>query len=718
MRRAAASAISPKVFSRNGASWLLALCAVFIAAGASADDPPKIELGPIVITGNRVERDTFDVPFAVSRVEADELAAAGAQINLSEALDGVPGLLVRNRSNYAQDLQINSRGFGARASFGVRGLRLYADGIPGTAPDGQGQVSHFDLASAERVEVLRGPFSALYGNSSGGVIAVTSRAPEDERFWASASAGSFGLRQFRLGGQGRFLSGWSALANYSDFEIDGFRPHSSAERRLAFARLGFDGANDRLVLTAGDLTQPAQDPLGLSRAQFEQDSRQTTAQAEQFDTRKDTAQTQAGLSWNRRLDVGPLRDLQITGFGGRRAVTQFLAIPVAAQSDPRHSGGVIDFDRSFGGLDARARLRLGVVEVIGGLAYEQQDEDRRGYENFVGTGTAQQLGVAGAPRRDEFNRIDSFDQYLQAEWQFARAWSSTLGVRRGELRFASRDQYFANGDDSGRRSFSYVNPVASLSFQASPDVNVYISGGRGFESPTLNELSYRPDGGSGFNNTLDAQTSRQFEIGAKLRKSSAQFEIALFHADTDDELVIQTNAGGRSSFANAGRTRRQGAELAAHWNLAKAWGSRLALTWLDASYRDAFLTCAAVPCTAPTVTVPGGNRIPATAKESAYAELVWSPRPRFKLALEGRAVSRIAVNDLNSDFASGYGLLALRAEHQHDLGHWRLRTLVRLDNVLDRTYVGSVIVNESNGRFLEPGSPRAALLSLNVERRL
>ncbi|MGH8529316.1 MAG: TonB-dependent receptor family protein [Nevskiales bacterium] len=713
-----ASAGSSVVLSKSRAAWSFALCALFIADCAAAADPPAIELGPIVITGARAERSTFELPFAVSQVEADELSSAGAQINLSEALARVPGLLVNNRSNYAQDLQINSRGFGARASFGVRGLRLYADGIPGTAPDGQGQVSHFDLASAERVEILRGPFSALYGNSSGGVISVSSRSPEDKQLWASASAAEFGLRQFRFGGQGRFQNTWSALANYSDLEIDGFRPHSRAERRLAFGRLGFDGTGDKLVFTASDLEQPAQDPLGLSRVQFEQTPRQTAPQAEQFDTRKDTAQSQAGLSWNRRLDAGPLRDLQIAGFSGRRAVTQFLAIPVAAQSDPRHSGGVVDFERSFGGLDARTRLRLGAVELIVGLAYEQQDEDRRGYENFVGTGTTQQLGVTGALRRDEFNRVDSFDQYLQAEWRFAPAWSGTLGVRRGELRFSSRDRYFANGDDSGRRNFSYVNPVASLSFQAAPAVNLYVSSGRGFESPTLNELSYRPDGGSGFNRTLEAQTSRQFEIGAKLRKASAQLEIALFHADTDDELVIQTNAGGRSSFANAGRTRRQGAELAAYWNLTTEWQSRLALTWLDARYQDAFLTCAAVPCTMPTLEVPAGKRIPATARESAYLELAWRPRSTFKLALEGRAVSRIAVNDVNSDFASGYGLLALRAELQHDLGPWRLRTLARLDNVLDRTYVGSVIVNEANGRFFEPGAPRAALLSLSLEQRL
>lgn len=691
----------------------------------AAADTPTPTLEPVVVTGSRVERSAFELPFAVSSVSADELSSSGAQINLSEALARVPGLLVNNRGNYAQDLQINSRGFGARAGFGVRGLRLYSDGIPATAPDGQGQVSHFDLVSAERIEVLRGPFSALYGNSSGGVISLISAAPGDDRLWAGGtltpSGAGAGQRQFRGGVQGRFGEHANARINYSDFSIDGFRPHSSADRRLAFARAGFGGPRDKFIFTASNLDQSAQDPLGLNRTQFNANSRHTTSQAGQFNTRKETAQTQAGLSWQRQLGTDVFRDAEVAVYGGRRAVTQWLAIPdpskSPAQLNPSHPGGVIDFDRNYGGLDARGLLRLGSADLIAGVAYEQQDEDRRGFQNFVGT----ELGVTGALRRDEANRVSSFDQYLQAEWGFAPAWTGTLGLRRGDIRFRSRDRFLSNGDDSDQRSFSYTNPVAGLTFRATPDLNLYASAGRGFESPTLNELAYRSDGSSGFNSALDAQTSRQFEVGGKLRLHASRVELALFRADTDDELVVQTNSGGRSTFGNAGRTRREGAELSVFSNLAERWEARLAATWLDARYRDAFLTCpnpGTGPCSAPSVTIPSGNRIPATARTSAYAELAWTPRPFLSVALEGRAVSSIAVNDANSDFAAGYGLLALRAEHIVEWDGWRLRTLARLDNALDRRYAGSVIVNESSGRFFEPGAPRAGFLGVTLECRL
>lgn len=696
----------------KGVIFLLLMTLQSVHAG---DDTPPATLEPVVVTGSRVERSVFELPFAVSSVTADELSAAGAQINLSEALARVPGLLVNHRNNYAQDLQINSRGFGARASFGVRGLRLYADGVPATAPDGQGQVSHFDLYSAERVEVLRGPFSALYGNSSGGVIALLSRRPEDDRIWAGGTASRFGQQQFRGGAQARFGERSGALINFSDFSVSGFRPHSRADRRLAFARFGFDGTEHGVTATASHLDQPAQDPLGLTRAQFDADPQQTAPQAQQFNTRKEAAQSQAGVSWRLRPAPGLFREAEITAFGGRRSVTQWQAIPTAVQTAPNHPGGVVDFDRAFGGVDTRVGLRLGGLGLIAGLSYELQDEDRRGFENFSGA----ELGVTGALRRDEANRAAGFDQYVQAEWGFAPAWTGTLGLRHGEIRFRSDDRFLSNGDDSGQRSFSYVNPVAGIAFRATPRLNLHASAGRGFESPTLNELSYRPDAGSGFNTELDAQTSRQFELGGKLRLAASRLELALFRAGTDDELVIQTNSGGRSTFANAGRTRREGAELSLFSSLAQRWEARLAATWLDAKYRDDFQTCTAPPCPPGTLTtIPSGNRISATARTSAYAELAWAPRQALTLALEGRALSSIAVNDSNSDFAAGYGLLALRAEHTLDWNGWRLRSLARLDNVLDRVYAGSVIVNESNGRFFEPGAPRAAFLGLTFEYRL
>ena len=691
----------------------IALATAFAAQAQSTIKAGGADAERIVITGSGTEQRLFDTPYAVGTVDAATLRAAGPMVNLSEALARVPGLVVANRGNYAQDLQISSRGFGARTSFGVRGLRLYADGIPASGPDGQGSVSNFDLAGAARIEVLRGPFSALYGNSSGGVIALVSTAPTERSAGLDLDVGSQGLVQWRATVAAPLAGGFSVRASASRFDTDGLRPQSAATRQLGNVRLGWEDERNRVVVVLNSINQPAQDALGLTRAQFAADPGQTAPQATQFDTRKSTAQTQAGASWLHRYAAGPLRSAQLAAYAGQRSVTQWQSIPPATQAPARHPGGVIDFDRGYDGVDARLQWAGSGWRLTTGLAADRQQEDRRGFENFTGSGVAQVRGVTGRLRRDEDNRVQSRDVYAQGEIDMAAQLSASAGLRNGRIDIRSSDRFLSNGDDSGRLRFGYTTPVAALRWQPADDLSVYASFGRGFESPTLNELAYRPDGNPGFNTALTPQRNRQWELGVKWRADGgrASVDAALFQATTQDEIGVQTNSGGRSTFANVGRTKRQGFEIDARWQPGTRWRAALALTWLDATYTDGFLSCAGVPCTAPTVPVAAGNRIAGTVPKSAFAELAWRLAAATELGLEARAQGRIAVNDLNGDFAAGHGLLALRLQHRLPLGPGRLELLVRLDNLADRRVAGSVIVNEGNQRFFEPAPGRTALLS-------
>jgi iron complex outermembrane receptor protein len=274
------------------------------------------------------------------------------------------------------------------------------------------------------------------------------------------------------------------------------------------------------------------------------------------------------------------------------------------------------------------------------------------------------------------------------------------------------DAYLANGDDSGRLHHDYTNPVAALQWRPDASLNVYVSAGRGFESPTLTELAYRPDGSAGFNTALRPQRSRQVEVGVKWRAPALGLaaDLAVFRASTRDEIGVQTNTGGRSTFQNVGATRRDGAELAARWQLARAWRVLVALTLLDATYRDGFLACAGTPCAAPSVPVPAGNRIAGTTNKAGYAELAWRPWHGTEFAAEVRAVGSVPVNDVNSDFAPSATTLALRVLHTLTLPVGRLELLARLDNATDRRWAGSVIVNDGNQRWFEPAAPRSWLV--------
>lgn len=706
--------------------WVVcgALCPAALAQHGAALTESGGPVEPVVITGSVAERAAVDAPYAISVIDAATLRSSGPLVNLSEAMARVPGLVVANRNNYAQDLQISSRGFGARAGFGVRGLRLYTDGIPATMPDGQGQVSHFDLASAQRVEVLRGPFSVLYGNSSGGVIALLSAPVRERQLEAAADAGSFGLRQLRASVAAPLGRGFDVRASAALLEWEGFRPHSQAKKRSGAVRLGYEDGADRVVVQLHSLDQPAQDPLGLERAQFDADPYQTTPQATQYDTRKIARQVQLGASWRHRFaEAGSLRESTLMAYRGQRAVAQWLAIAAGTQTNPpggpRHGGGVIDFDRAYEGLDARLNWRWQALDLVTGAALERQTDARRGYLNYSGTVDDPTYGVIGDLKRNETNRAHAADVYAQLEAMLSETLVASAGLRNSRVNLSTRDHFLDNGDDSGRREFSFTNPVLGLRWSARPELNLYASAARGFETPTLGELAYRTDGTGGFNTGLQPQTSEQFEAGLKWRTFTVSLDAALFRVATEDEIGIARNAGGRASFHNVGRTERNGAELALGWRWARAWRTQVSLTWLDATYRDGFLTCAGLPCSTPTVSIPAGNRIVGTQRGNAFAELVWQPRSATELALELRAAAATPANDSNTEFAPGYALLGLRAGQHYALsGGMRLEWLLRVDNLTGRRYAGSLIVNDANRRYFETGAPRNALLSLRLVREL
>lgn len=701
------------LFSRRRPGFLVLLCLLPGAgyAQAGAGDPARSAEAPrlseITVSTPGGPMRPFDVPASVDRVEGEDLRAQRLQAQFGEGLAGVPGLQLQNRHNFAQDLQLSIRGFGARSTFGVRGVRIYVDGIPATLPDGQGQTSNIDIASLDRVEILRGPFSALYGNSSGGVLqAFTATGEGPPRLAYSTAGASFGTWR-----QGLEASGSQGAVDYllsaNRFHTDGWRAHSAATRDLANGKLGLSLENGgRLTLLFNRVRLDAQDPLGLTAQQLAAAPR-SAALAEQYDTRKSVSQSQVGLLYEYRIDAR--QQLRLMTYAGERRTVQFQSIPPTAQLNPLSAGGVIDLQRRYQGLDLRWRgefaLAARPLELVAGLGYDDLREWRTGYENFLGAAFAPVLGVRGRLRRNERNTVQNLDPYAQATWHFAPDWTLEAGVRRSRVRFDSQDRYIlgANGDDSGRARYGRTLPVASLRWQPLRDLALYLSAGRGFETPTLNELSYRSDGAGGLNFGLHPAVNDNLELGAKARLAGGLLTAAVFETRTRDEIVTAGNSGGRASFQNAGRTRRHGLELGWQHETAGHWRTQLALSWLDARYRDAF--CAPAPCSAGNA-VPAGNRIPGVARQSFFASFGWVPPQGWRAGVEFRALGRVQANDRNSASAPGYAVTALYAGYVRQWAQWEWSAFARVDNLFDRRYAGSVIVNESNARYYEPAPGR------------
>ncbi|STV82080.1 tonB-dependent receptor yncD [Klebsiella pneumoniae] len=689
---------------------LPALLLPLIAAAQAADEQT------MVVTAAPTTVSELDTPAAVSVVNGDEMRQAAPRVNLSESLGAVPGLQVQNRQNYAQDLQLSIRGFGSRSTYGVRGLRIYVDGIPATMPDGQGQTSNIDIGSVDTIEVLRGPFSALYGNSSGGVINVTSQTgTQPPTVEASSYYGSFGTWHYGMKATGAVGDGSHAgdvdyTVSTNRFTTHGYRDHSGARKNLANARLGVR-INDvsKLTLLLNSVDIKANDAGGLTADEWRDNPRQSP-RGDQYNTRKNTRQTQAGLRYERQLSAQD--DLSVMMYAGERETTQFQSIPRAPQLKPSHAGGVIDLTRHYQGIDTRLTHRgelLVPVTLTAGLDYENMSERRKGYENFVMVNGAPQYGEQGALRRNERNLMWNVDPYLQTQWQLTDKLSLDAGVRYSSVWFDSNDYYITpgNGDDSGDASYHKWLPAGSLKYALTDAWNVYLSAGRGFETPTINELSYRSDNQSGLNFGLKPSTNDTVEIGSKTRIGNGLFTAALFQTNTDNEIVVDSSSGGRTSYKNAGKTRRQGMELGLDQQFGESWSLKAAWTWLDATYRTN--VCDDASC--------NGNRIPGIARNMGYASFGYQPEQGWYAGSDIRYMSDIMANDENTAKAPSWTVVGLTTGYKWSYGRMDMDLFGRIDNLFDREYVGSVIVNESNGRYYEPAPGRNYGIGLNLAWR-
>lgn len=687
---------------------LIALVALLAQPAAAQVDPPPLQLDPITVTATRSAERSFDVPASVDVIDGATIRAGSPAIDISEPLVRVPGIFAASRGNYAQDIQISSRGFGARATFGVRGVRLYQDFIPVTMPDGQGQTGSFSLLSAQRIEVLRGPFSTLYGNASGGVIAVfTEDGAPVPTVGFTANVGSYATSNIGIRASGMAANvGYVAAANR--FDTDGYRDHAAATRDVVNAKLVFAPTTDlRVTVIGSSQNQPdSQDPLGLTQAQWDANPRQADPVATLFNTRKSVTQLQGGAAleyqWN---DSSTLR---VTGYGGQRQVTQYLAFTGAA---PGSSGGVVDLDRDYGGVGARLIVKTTLggqpLTLTGGVDTDRMRETRQGFVN--------DFGVQGALRRDENDTVRSVDVYAEGLWQALPALAFTLGVRSSRVDYSVDDQYITgqNPDDSGSRRYTNTSPVAGVVWDAAEDLRLYASYGQGFETPTLAELAYSPLG-TGPNLGLAPALATSWEIGLKWLPTARQrVNLAVFTATTEQEIVVDTATGGRTTYRNAGRTTRRGVE--AMWDavLGAGFAVHANYTYLQAEFADDFVSGI------PPAIVRAGSRLPGVPAQQAYGIVSWTPGgfAGFNAAIEMQHVGKLYANDRNTAFAPAYTTGNARVGFAQKAGPAEFTQYLRVNNITARNYSGSVIVNDTNARYFEPSPLRNWMAGVSIAVR-
>jgi len=648
----------------------------------------------VVVSASRAEQRSFDAPASIQSVERDVIQDGGPQVNLSESLNRVPGLTILNRQNYAQDLQVSIRGFGARTAFGIRGVRLLIDGIPATTPDGQGQGSSISLPSTERIEVLRGPLAQLYGNSAGGVIqAFTREAPEVPELIYQYYGGSFGMHRNDLQYAGK--SGKVGIvADYSTFDTNGYRDNSTTQRKQFNGKLSFGpDEKTRVNLVFNQFDMPlAQDPAGLTASQLAANPQQAGSSTVSTRTRKIVFQNQVGSTLMHQLDDS--RSISARAYFGTRDNTQY-------QSTDKWVG----LNRAFYGLGIQYNEKFNLASIpvrwAAGYEFDRSREYRQG--------GAASLGEKTSTTRSEDNQAESSDLFAQATAMVSEQFSLTGGARYSTVRMLSEDYYLSDGNGSGNISYSSVNPVLGVTWHANDNLNIYANYGKGFETPTLAEMAYNGSSLPSFNTSIGAASSQHYELGAKwIPSPRSRVDFTLFQINTTDEIVIASNSSGISTYKNAPGTSRLGWEFAFRSLLTENLRAQVSASAIDAQFTQTFSSYRS----STAITVNSGNKIPGIPQQFLFAELNWAqngasinrrkPTVGLQGGVEAISAGRLYADDTNAASADGYTTFNLKASHGWAVGKGSLTAYARADNVTDQRYVGSVIVNQSSQQYYEP----------------
>ena len=692
--------------------------------GASVSGAQTLE--EVKVQGGRIEQQQFDTPASVQVIDEATIRSSGAQVNLSDTLGRVPGVVSLNRNNYAQDVQISIRGFGARAPFGLRGIRLITDGIPATIPDGQGQASTVSLTSASRIEVLTGPLAQLYGNSSGGVIQTYTReAGATPEASTQIFAGSYGLTRTAFQASGR-VGAVGIVADYSNFGIEGYRVNSAAQRKQLNTVMTWDVKEDtkaRFIMNSFDMPY-AKDPLGLTATEFNRDAALAGSGAERFLTRKAVAQNQLGSVLEHKVDKD--LDLMARVYTGDRQNLQHQ-VGTLTSGVWSATGAWTGLNRNFYGTGLQAKGRRSFADGTGidwvfGLDYDSSKELRRGGTTLNGQQTA-----AINDTRNELNKAVNRDFFAQLNWHFEEKWTFTTGARNSKVILSSKDNYITKSspDGSGEVTYKATSPVVGLTFHANDALNLYVNMGNGFETPTLSEVAYSTSGAAGttlvetFNKSVLASKSHHQEAGLKWKPSSStQLDAAIFHIYTDNEITTKLSSSGKTVFQNASKTNRDGLEFSLRQAINPHWRTQVAFTWMAVTYEQRFRTSS----TSSYVNV--GNALPAIPQRQFFGNVTWTQNeqstkagsftPGTELAADLVGRSKIFANDLNTEQASGYSMVNIRAQQKYKWGPFNTTTYAGIDNLFERKAVGSVIVNQASSQFFEPAMPLTALLGIQA----
>jgi iron complex outermembrane receptor protein len=667
-----------------------------VAPAAEVDSDPLEE---VIVIATRIPTDLASLPFAAGRVSGEQVQRARQQLGLDEALTVQPGLFFQNRYNFAQDLRIAIRGFGARANFGIRGIRIFADDIPQTLPDGQGSVDAIDLGSVQAIEVIRGPFSAVYGSASGGVIHIrTEDGPPSPFLSGRFNTGSYGFSEWQLkaGGQAGRLN-W--LVNGSSAELDGFREHAAYRNDLFNSKFRYDfdeTASLTVLLNAVD-SPTADDPGGLNAREVAANRRQAAPRNLQFNAGESLDQQTLGIAYRKAFKGGG--ELLLRNYYVQRDF--FNRLPFDVNSNGQ--GGSVDLDRSFAGFGVQYGWATDWAgrngRLIVGFDYDAQRDHRMRFANND--------GVMGDLTTDQDEDVTTRALFVQDAIDLDDDLALTLGGRFDEVEYRVQDRTGASG--SGQRTFREFSPMLGLNWSLRETLRLYGNVSTSFDPPATTELA-NPYGPTGFNPDIESQTATNYEFGLKgLVSGRLRYDLALFHIDVRDEIVpYELEGSGQSFYRNAGRSKRDGLEAMLMMELLPGLTASAAYTWSDFAFEE---------FSSPGGSVFDGNRIPGIPEHLVNLALDWAHASGLYAGWDLLYAGSFFADDANSVETGDYLVSNVRGGYRWQVDSWAIEPFVGINNLLDEDYMSNIRLNAAFGRYYEPAPGRNAYAGVLLSYR-
>ncbi len=644
-----------------------------------------------------------DVPFAISILGNEVRTTGRSGSSIEEALHGLPGVQVQNRFNAAVGERIVVRGFGARSPFGVRGVQIMVDGIPATLPDGQSTLDHLDLGNLGRVEALRGPGSALYGNAAGGVLVFETRPPAEAAFRQEVEtvSGDHGFRRLQSTTSGS-VGGTGYLLSLSRYELNGFRRIVETPAFGLYGATAKDQFNGRVTfpllggmgrVSGNAVVLEADNPGALVRGAMLHHDRRALHENVIQGAGMELEQVQAGVGWEGRIGE---RVVDFTTFGIRR------------MEESPGTATTVDLDRTVAGVRSTMRSEqegdAGLLWWALGSELTVQRDERAHFENAA--------GARGSLLLDQSERVVGSALFLQAMLPINPILSVLTGLRYDRIRFSADDHLAGvdgRPDGSGARTLDSASPSFGFHAGLHPALATFVNLATAFETPTTTELANNPEGEGGFNQDLEPQVGFTIEAGMRgLLGTMAAYEATYFHTTLHGELVAFELAEepGAPFFRNSGRSTREGMELTLQFTPSRFLRTRLTYATNEARFREFEVDGVDL----------AGNRVPGLAPSRLEGLVRLGPGAWFA-ELRGERTAAIPGNDLNQveAYSPAYRLADVRlGVNEAPLGPLRVSAYAGVTNMLDEYYNTSVVVNAAEGRYFEPGPGRSAYLGGSI----